>query len=110
APEGLARLRWMCATLGPTLQTGIRVLGSLPLKPLIAQALQMGDECHNRHVAATALLFKTLAPALIRALDDRERVAAALDPIAANNYFFLNLAMASCKWRWTPRTASRIAR
>ena len=30
-------------------------------------------------------------------MDDRERAAAALDPIAANNYFFLNLAMASCK-------------
>jgi uncharacterized protein DUF1116 len=97
APEVLARLRWMCDTLGPTLQAGIRGLGSLPLKPLIAQALQMGDECHNRHVAATSLLFKALAPTLVRTLDDRERAASALDPIAANNYFFLNLAMASCK-------------
>jgi hypothetical protein len=52
---------------------------------------------HNRHIAATSLLFKSLAPALIRAIDDRERAASALDPIAANNYFFLNLAMASCK-------------
>ncbi|MDQ3707375.1 MAG: DUF1116 domain-containing protein [Chloroflexota bacterium] len=97
APEVLARLRWMCDVLGPSLQVGIRALGSVPLKPLMAQALQMGDELHNRHVAATSLLFKTLAPALIRALEDRERVASALDPIAANNYFFLNLAMAACK-------------
>ncbi|HEX8218254.1 MAG TPA: DUF1116 domain-containing protein [Chloroflexia bacterium] len=97
SPEVLARLRWMCDVLGPTLQVGIRALGSVPLKPLMAQALQMGDELHNRHVAATSLLFKTLAPALIRALDDRERAASALDPIAANNYFFLNLAMAACK-------------
>ena len=97
APEVLARLRWMCDTLGPTLQVGIQALGGLPLKPLIAQALQMGDECHNRHIAATSLLFKALAPSLIRALDDGPRVAAALDPIAANNYFFLNLAMAACK-------------
>lgn len=97
APEVLARLRWMCDTLGPVLQMGIRALGGLPLKPLIAQALQMGDECHNRHIAATSLLFKAIAPTLIRALDDRERAAAALDPIAANNYFFLNLAMAACK-------------
>lgn len=97
APEVLARLRWMCDVLGPTLQVGIRALGSVPLKPLMAQALQMGDELHNRHVAATSLLFKTLAPTLIRALDDRERAAAALDPIAANNYFFLNLAMAASK-------------
>ncbi|HKP52537.1 MAG TPA: DUF1116 domain-containing protein [Chloroflexia bacterium] len=97
APEVLARLRWMCDTLGPTLQVGIRALGGVHLKPMIAQALQMGDECHNRHIAATSLLFKSIAPALIRALDDRERAAAALDPIAANNYFFLNLAMAACK-------------
>lgn len=97
APEVLARLRWMCDTLGPTLQVGIRALGGLPLKPIIAQALQMGDECHNRHIAATSLLFKALAPSLIRTLEDRERVASALDPIAANNYFFLNLAMAACK-------------
>ncbi|MDQ3929985.1 MAG: DUF1116 domain-containing protein, partial [Chloroflexota bacterium] len=72
APEVLARLRWMCDVLGPTLQVGVRALGSVPLKPLMAQALQMGDELHNRHVAATSLLFKTLTPALIRALDDRE--------------------------------------
>jgi hypothetical protein len=95
--EVLNRLRWMCNTLGPTLQVGIRHLGGMSLKPLIAQALQMGDELHNRHIAATSLLFKALAPALIRALDDSERAASALDPIAANNYFFLNLAMASCK-------------
>jgi hypothetical protein len=97
APEVLARLRWMCDTLGPTLQIAIRQIGAVQLKPMIAQALQMGDECHNRHVAATGLLFKTIAAPLVRALDDRERVAAALDPIAANNYFFLNLAMAACK-------------
>src|SRR5437868_4407574 len=41
APEVLQRLRWMCDTLGPTLQVAIRALGGLQLKPLIAQALQM---------------------------------------------------------------------
>ncbi len=97
APEVLARLRWMCDVLGPTLRAGIHALGGLSLKPIMAQALQMGDELHNRHIAATSLLFKSIAPALIRALEDRERAASALDPIAANNYFFLNLAMAACK-------------
>lgn len=97
APEVLARLRWMCDILGPALREGIRKLGGMPLKPLMGQALQMGDELHNRHVAATSLMFKTLAPALVRALDGRELVASTLDPIAANNYFFLNLAMAASK-------------
>lgn len=96
-PEVIARLRWMCDTLGPALQTAIRQLGGVQLKPMIAQALQMGDEAHNRHMAGTSLLFRALAPALVRALDDRERVAAVLDFITANNYFFLNLAMAACK-------------
>ncbi len=31
----------------------------------MAQALNMGDEVHNRNAAATALLFKRLAPALL---------------------------------------------
>src|SRR5207248_3501540 len=45
APEVLARLRWMCDVLGPTLQAGIRAIeGGIQLKPLMAQALQMGDE------------------------------------------------------------------
>ncbi|HUS17909.1 MAG TPA: DUF1116 domain-containing protein, partial [Chloroflexia bacterium] len=96
-PAVLERLQWMRDVLGPALRRALGVLGGVELKPLIAQALQMGDECHNRHVAATGLLFKALAPTLVRAIDDRERVAAALDPIAANNYFFLNLAMASAK-------------
>src|SRR5439155_2714723 len=79
SPEVLKRLRWMCDVLGPALQSGIRHLGGLSLKPLIAQALQMGDELHNRHMAATSLLFKAIAPALIRAVDDRERAASALE-------------------------------
>jgi hypothetical protein len=93
----LERLGWMADTLGPALSRALQEHGPVDLKVLTGQALQMGDECHNRHVAATSLLFKALAPTLVRTLDDRERAASALDPIAANNYFFLNLAMASCK-------------
>lgn len=96
-PDVLSRLRWMCDTLGPSLKAAIQQTGGIPLKPMMAQALQMGDELHNRHMAATSLLFKALAPAIIRALSDSEQAASVLDFIAANNYFFLNLAMAACK-------------
>ncbi len=96
-PEVIERLRWMCGTLGPALQAAVRHMGGLALKPLMAQALQMGDELHNRHMGATSLLFRAVAPALVRALDDRATVASVLDFIAANNYFFLNLGMAACK-------------
>jgi hypothetical protein len=64
---------------------------------LIAQALHMGDECHNRNRAASALLIKALAPA-IAALDldaaERRRV---LEFAGGNEHFFLNVGMAACK-------------
>ncbi|MDH4268234.1 MAG: DUF1116 domain-containing protein, partial [Deltaproteobacteria bacterium] len=37
----------------PSLRKGILQMGGLPLKPIIAKALQMGDELHNRPVAAS---------------------------------------------------------
>jgi hypothetical protein len=65
-PETIARLRWMETTLGPALQ---RVIGyftdGLPLKPIIAKALHMGDECHNRYVASTLWYMDALVKAFL---------------------------------------------
>ena len=47
------------------LQAGVRALGGVELRPIMAQALHMGDEVHNRNAAATGLLFKRLVPALL---------------------------------------------
>jgi nicotinamidase-related amidase len=46
--EVLARLRWMCVELGPALNAALAKLGGLKLRPLMAMALQMGDDGHNR--------------------------------------------------------------
>src|SRR5207249_2331841 len=40
-PEVIERLHWMRQVLAPALQAGLKVLGPLELKPLIAQALHM---------------------------------------------------------------------
>jgi len=64
--EVLDRLKWMQQTLAPTLAAAFKVLGELELKPLMAQALHMGDEVHNRNIAASSLLIKRLAPALLK--------------------------------------------
>jgi hypothetical protein len=63
----------------------------------MAQALNMGDEVHNRNAAATALLFKRLAPALVDSDVTRDAAGATLSFIAGNDHFFLNLSMAACK-------------
>ena len=95
--EVLARLRWMAEVLAPALGAALEVLGGLELKPLMAQALHMGDEIHNRNVAASCLLLRRLVPALLRTAVAPAEVAAVVDFIAGNDHFFLNLSMAACK-------------
>jgi Protein of unknown function (DUF1116) len=63
----------------------------------MAQALHMGDEVHNRNVAASSLLLKRLVPALLRTDTAPADVAAVVEFIAGNDHFFLNLSMAGCK-------------
>jgi hypothetical protein len=98
-PDVLERLDWMRHILGPALGAALRSLpDGLDLRALIAQALHMGDECHNRNRAASALLVKALAGpiAALGSLDavERRRV---LDFAAGNEHFFLNVGMAACK-------------
>ena len=45
------------------LKKAIESLGKVDLKNLIAQALHMGDEVHNRNRAGTSLLYRTITPA-----------------------------------------------
>jgi hypothetical protein len=97
APEVIERLRWMASVLAPTLRTVLAKIGGIELMPLMAQALNMGDEIHNRNAAATSLLFKRLAPAMFEADVPRDAAAKALAFIAGNDHFFLNLSMAACK-------------
>ena len=96
-PEVIERLRWMAGVLAPALAAALERLGGMELKPLIAQALHMGDEVHNRNVAASALLLKRLLPTLLRADTGPAELAAVAEFIAGNDHFFLNLSMAACK-------------
>jgi len=96
-PEVLTRLAWMQKTLAPALGKALAALGGMELKPLVAQALIMGDEVHNRNAAASSLLLRRLAPALARARLPEEDLAQVLDFIAGNEHFFLNISMALAK-------------
>jgi hypothetical protein len=95
--EVLQRLAWMRDVLAPTLATAVRSLGGVDLKTITAQALQMGDECHNRNAAATSLLFRRIAPVLVANDLPRDHVRQVLEFVAGNDHFFLNFSMAACK-------------
>jgi Protein of unknown function (DUF1116) len=95
--EVLDRLRWIRAVLGPALGRALRETDGIPLKPLIARGLTMGDEMHQRNVACSSLLMRRLAPALARSSSNGGELAECLDFIGGNDQFFLNVAMAMGK-------------
>jgi hypothetical protein len=93
----IARLRWLASEAGPLLGAALRAAGGVPLRPLMAQALRMGDEMHQRNVAASALLARALMPHVARVADRHHAVARLAEFIAGNDQFFLNVAMAAGK-------------
>ena len=94
--EVLARLAWLRDEFAPLLDAALKASGGVSLAPLIARGLAMGDEMHQRNVACTSLLVRALAPHLARA-GAGAALARALDFMAGNDQFFLNVAMAMAK-------------
>lgn len=92
-PEVIERLRWMADVLGPALQRAVRAHGPLDLRSIMAQALHMGDELHNRNRAATSLFARAIAGDLA----DQAGGGDVLRFIDGNDHFFLNLGMAAGK-------------
>lgn len=95
--EVTKRLKWMEGTLYPVLKDALAHSGPIDLKNLIAQALHMGDEVHNRNRAATSLLYRALAPAIVASCGNKDDPTAVLNFINGNDHFFLNLSMPACK-------------
>ena len=95
--EVISRLKWMEQVLYPVLKQAVTAAERIDLKAIITQALHMGDEVHNRNRAASSLLYRTLAPHIVRTCEDRISSAKVLDFINGNDHFFLNLSMAAGK-------------
>ncbi len=82
----------------PVVGEAIRRTRGVPLQPLIAKGLRMGDECHSRNTASSLLFVRELlAAAMDMAGSDLGRVRETFLHIADNDYFFLRLSMAAGK-------------
>ena len=97
APEVLAKLHWMNDTMAPLLAAAIEVTGGIDLRALLAEALHMGDEGHNRNKAGSILFLKALAPAIARVATDRTAQEEVLQFLGDNALSVLNPVMAACK-------------
>ncbi|MEA5453766.1 DUF1116 domain-containing protein [Sinomonas sp. JGH33] len=93
----LARLYWMRDVLGPMLKEALEIGGPVDLRLLLAQALHMGDEAHNRNIAGTVLLLQALAPSLIQTSFTTEQKKEVFEFIACSDYFSGPTWMATAK-------------
>jgi hypothetical protein len=93
----LERLRWLQQVAAPALHAALQRAGGIDLRVIMAQALLMGDEMHQRNVAASALLVQSLLPHLARAVLAPEPLGAVADYLTGNPQCFLNVAMAAAK-------------
>jgi hypothetical protein len=91
------RLRWMNESMAPVLQAAIAASGGVDIRALLAEALHMGDEGHNRNKAGSILYTKTLAPHIVRAAPNSETAAEILRFLGDNALSVLNPVMAACK-------------
>jgi hypothetical protein len=93
-----ARHRWMRDVLAPVLSAALSTMErGIDLTAMMAQGITMGDEFHQRNIATSALLMRTLAPHIIRLNHDKAELAQVMDFLSVTDQFFLNLAMAYCK-------------
>jgi Protein of unknown function (DUF1116) len=97
SPEALAGLSRWRDVWAPSIRAGLHKRGPIPLKGIIARALQMGDELHNRPNAATSLFDGVMAPAMVDADVAKDRLLATLGYLAGNEFLFLGISMAAAK-------------
>ena len=95
--EVLDRLRWMEDILAPVLGEAIELSGGIDMRALLAEALHMGDEGHNRNKAGSIMFTAKLASFIVKATRDAEVASDIIQALGDNALSVLNPVMAACK-------------
>lgn len=96
--EVINRLRWMRDTLAPVLSQALQTLEEgLNINVLIAKAISMGDEFHQRNIAASLAFYKEMGPIIVDLpISEKEKLEVSRF-LADTDQFFLNIMMAAGK-------------
>ena len=95
--EVIEKLRRVRDVIMPTLGKGFKQARGINLKKIVALSLHMGDEGHNRNIAAGCLLEKELMPHLFKARVDRKSLEAIAILFAHDDQWLVYPEMAFCK-------------
>lgn len=96
--EVVDRLTWMKEVLGPVLSKALKTKKEgLSISPMIAKAIAMGDEFHQRNIAGSLVFLKEIGPVITRLeINDKEKQDV-IQFLSETDQFFLNLMMATAK-------------
>jgi hypothetical protein len=81
----------------PSIRAGLKEMGGLSLKPIIARALQMGDELHNRQTAGSSLFANAIVIPMIKAGVPEKDLISTMGLLTNHELFFLGLSMSAAK-------------
>ena len=95
--EVLKKLHWMNDVLGSALADALANSNGIDLRALIAEALHMGDEGHNRNKAGSLIYLKLISPLIAKVVKDDAVESEVLQFIGDNALSVLNPVMAACK-------------
>lgn len=96
--EVIDRLTWMKNVLGPVLGQALRSTeDGLNLNVMIAKAITMGDEFHQRNIAASLIFLKEISPYIVDLNIDEKDRRDVIKFLADTDQFFLNIMMATAK-------------
>lgn len=96
--EVIERLDWIKNILGPTLSKALHQSeNGINLNVLIARSITMGDEFHQRNIAASLNLLKELSPLIIQTNIEEKEKYEVIKFLADTDQFFLNIMMATGK-------------
>jgi Protein of unknown function (DUF1116) len=93
----LKKLHWMNDVLGTALADALVQSNGIDLRALIAEALHMGDEGHNRNKAGSLIYLKLISPLIAKVVKDDAVESEILQFIGDNALSVLNPVMAACK-------------
>lgn len=99
--EGIAdNLKYMREWLFPPMRELVRSVGGLPVKPILAESLQMGDENHTRQTAADYIFEHLVIPQMAEMEVPgmpRKQIMDAIRYIAETPRFFYCLGQGACR-------------
>ncbi len=95
--EVINRMKWLNEVLGPAVDRALKEMGGLDIRTLLAKALHMGDDGHNRLDAASLLYTNLLAPYIIKTTNDQKVASEVVKFLGENALSILNPVMAGCK-------------